>query len=146
VILTKKIILPILIIVLTITFVPLTVLAGGKPFHTDLSGAEEVPGPGDPDGSGTAHLTFNQGQGEICYSIHVEDITLPAIGAHIHHAEAGFSGPVVVPLTSPDETGHSEGCVEVDKELVKEIRQNSEEYYVNVHNAIYPAGAVRGQL
>ena len=40
----------------------------------------------------------------------------------------------------------SPGTVVVEKELVKEIRKNPEAYYVNVHNAAYPSGAVRGQL
>jgi hypothetical protein len=38
------------------------------------------------------------------------------------------------------------GCVEADKELIKDVRQNPSGYYVNVHNADFPPGAVRGQL
>ena len=52
-------------------------LAGGRPLSATLTGAAEVPGPGDPDGSGTAHLTLNQGQGEICFTIEVADIASP---------------------------------------------------------------------
>src|SRR5688572_17775666 len=37
---------------------------GGRPFTATLTGAAEVPGPGDPDGSGTATLRFNPGLGE----------------------------------------------------------------------------------
>jgi hypothetical protein len=39
-----------------------------------------------------------------------------------------------------------QGCVTADKDLIKDIRQNPENYYVNVHNAAFPGGAVRGQL
>ena len=36
---------------------------GGRPFTVSLTGSAEVPGPGDPNGSGTAHLRLNPGQG-----------------------------------------------------------------------------------
>lgn len=121
-----------------------SVFAGGRPLSATLTGAAEVP-PGDPNGSGTAHLTLNQGQGEVCFEIEVTDIT-PATAAHIHAAPAGVAGPVVVPLAPPDATGVSSGCVDADKALIKAIRQHPEAYYVNVHNALFPAGAVRGQL
>src|SRR5215210_6758455 len=81
---------------------------GGRLFTTTLSGAEEVDpetgalGAGDPDGSGSATLTVNPGQKEVCYELSVEDIMLPAIGAHIHVGDAGENGPVVVPLVPPD--------------------------------------------
>lgn len=121
--------------------------AGGRTFSTTLSGANEVPGPGDPDGSGTAVITLNQGQGEVCFSITVSDLTLPATAAHIHEAPPGVAGPVVVTLSPPDETGSSSGCVsDVDKALIKDIRKSPAEYYVNVHTTDYPGGAIRGQL
>jgi hypothetical protein len=117
---------------------------GGRPFYVEMTGAAEAPGPGDPDGSGIATFTLNQGQGVICYTLEVENID-PATAAHIHRAPAGSPGPVVVPLAAPT-PGSSSGCVEVDPALIKEIRQNPEAFYVNVHNAVYPGGAVRGQL
>jgi hypothetical protein len=109
-----------------------------------MTGAAEVPGPGDPDGSGSAVLRLNRGQGEICYELAVSGIA-PAFAAHIHVGTAGVAGPVVVPLAAPSE-GSSSGCAAVDRDLVKAIIQHPENYYVNVHNAEYPAGAVRGQL
>jgi hypothetical protein len=119
----------------------------GRPFEIMLTGAAEIPGPGDPDGTGTATLTLNQGQGTISFEIEVANITLPATGAHIHVGTATEAGPVVVGLTPPDVTGHSSGEVSVDPDLIKAIRQNPENYYVNVHTLpLYAAGAVRGQL
>ncbi len=53
---------------------------------------------------------------------------------------------MVVPLTAPDESGFSSGCAEVSREVALDILKNPEDYYVNVHNAEYPAGARRGQL
>lgn len=139
--------------ILHMVLVALTVLAfasiaadGGRPFTTTLSGAAEVPGPGDPEGSGTATITLNQGQGEVCWEIHVSGIALPATGAHIHIiGPMGFGG-VVVPLSPPDESGHSSGCTSADPQLIKAIRKNPEMYYVNVHTTEFAAGAVRGDL
>jgi hypothetical protein len=119
---------------------------GGRPLSTTLTGTAEVPGPGDPDGSGTAALTINPGRGEICYELNVEDITLPAEAAHIHVGPANDFGPVVVGLAAPDANGFSSGCVEVSRELALAIVQDPETYYVNVHTSDFPAGAVRGQL
>lgn len=121
-----------------------TALAGGRPFTTALSGANEVPGPGDPDGTGTAHITLNQGQGEVCFDITVANIDA-AIGGHIHVGTSDVAGPVVVNLLGSTPSVLS-GCVDADKDLIKDIRQNPEDYYVNVHTAPFPAGAVRGQL
>jgi hypothetical protein len=117
---------------------------GGRPLTTPMSGAEEVPGPGDADGSGTATITLNHGQGELCFSLTVADID-PATAAHVHKAPAGVAGGIVVGLTPPT-SGSSSGCVPVDPDLIKDITQNPSEYYVNVHNSTFPAGAIRGQL
>jgi hypothetical protein len=119
--------------------------AGGRPLSTDLSGAEEVP-PADPDGTGFAHLTLNSGLGEVCWSITASDITLPATAAHIHEAPAGENGDIVVTLSPPDESGTASGCTVADRALVKDIRKNPSDYYVNVHTTDYPGGAIRGQL
>ena len=123
--------------------------AGGRPLSAELNGPNEV-APGDPDGTGTMHLTLNQGQGEICWDLEVADIQSPA-RAHIHSGPAGVNGPVVVfffDLVIPNPIPVAfDGCIDgVDEDLIKDIRQNPENYYINVHNAEYPAGAIRGQL
>jgi hypothetical protein len=76
----------------------------------------------------------------------VQDITLPAIGAHVHLGAAGENGPVVVPLTPPDASGVSSECAEVSRELAKAIMKNPENYYVNVHTSDFSDEALRGQL
>ena len=68
-----------------------------------------------------------------------------ATAAHIHESAAGKAGKVVVPLDAP-KSGSSKGCVDVDQAVIKEIMQNPSNYYVNVHNAEFKGGAVRGQL
>ena len=118
---------------------------GGRPLTADMTGAAERPGPGDPDGTGTAFFTLNSGQEEICYELTVANIDLNLTGAHIHRAPSTSPGPIVVPL-SPPTSGFSSGCVFAPRELIKDIRQNPENYYVNVHNTTFRPGAVRGQL
>jgi len=113
----------------------------GRPLEAQLSGANEVPS-GDPDGSGWARLTLNQGQGTIDFEVYVENIGT-IVGGHIHAAPAGSNGGVVVNLGLQNSLV---GSVEVDPELIKAIRQNPENYYVNVHTTEFPGGAVRGQL
>ena len=121
-----------------------SVLSQGRPLSAALTGSAEVPGPGDPDGSGEVFLTVNPGQREICYQLAVRDIA-PATGAHIHLGPAGVAGPVVVGLIPPT-SGSSSECVAVDRELAMAIVHDPSNYYVNVHNAPFPAGAIRGQL
>lgn len=116
---------------------------GGRPLTAELTGAAEAPGPGDPDGSGSAVVALNQGQGIVCFEITVADIATPT-ASHIHKAPAGMPGGVVLSFDVPS-NGLS-GCVDADAALIKDIRQHPSEYYVNVHNADYPPGAVRGQL
>ena len=117
---------------------------GGRLLTTTLTGAAEVPGPGDPDGTGFAAVTVNPGQGLVCYEVSVSGIA-PATGALIHEAPPGEAGPIVVELQPPTD-GSSSGCVQVGRALAKDILKNPADYYVNVHNAEYPAGALRGQL
>ena len=122
---------------------------GGRKFTTELTGEAEVtaagvPNQGDLDGTGTATLTLNPGQGRICYTLQVSGIA-PAAAAHIHEAPATTTGPIVVPLEAPTD-GDSSACATVDRALVKDILKNPADYYVNVHNADFPAGALRGHL
>ena len=117
---------------------------GGAKFKTTLTGATEVPGPGDPDGRGEAEIIVNPGKAQICWVLNVRDIE-PATAAHIHIGLAGIAGDVVVGLSAPTD-GDSEGCETVSRTLADAIRKSPASYYVNVHNAIYPNGALRGQL
>jgi hypothetical protein len=119
--------------------------AAGRPFTTTLTGAAEIPGPGDPDGIGTAALRLNLGQGEICYTLEVSGIA-PAAAAHIQVIGPLGFGPVVVPLVPPTDGSSSACATDVSRDLIKAIIQHPENYYVNVHNADYPSGALRGDL
>jgi hypothetical protein len=109
-----------------------------------------------PGGSGTADLALNPG-GKVCYVI-VVDLTTPGdvpqepgpgVGdAHIHVAP---TGAIVVDLESTFEslgggTFVAAACVRAAKDVVREILANPEQYYINVHTAAFPGGAVTGAL
>lgn len=117
---------------------------GGKPLTANLTGAAEVPGPGDADGAGTFNVTLNPGQNQICYELSAANIAV-ATAAHIHTGAADVAGPVLVTLKTPSD-GPVKECVALDQEKIKLIIKKPADYYVNVHNAEFPDGAVRGQL
>ena len=121
-----------------------TVLLGGNEVSADTGAANA----GDPDGGGTATLLINDTDATLCYAILVAGIDTPT-AAHIHEAPAGINGAIVVPLDPPEsgDPGQSSNCVtDADAAVVDRIRQNPLGFYVNVHSAAYPAGALRGQL
>lgn len=120
---------------------------GGQTFTAQLmGGSAEVP-PGDPDGSGSASVTLNPDQGQVCFDLSWMNITLPAQAAHIHQGAAGVAGPVVVPFfTAPVQGNSASACVSADQAVIQAIMTNPANYYVNVHTTDFPAGAIRGQL
>ena len=107
--------------------------------HASLSGKVEVP-KGDPDGRGTAEIKISGS--EVCWEFKVSKIGTPT-AAHIYKGGPGKTGPVVVPLGA---TYKSKGCSTATMAVANAIQRNPSRYYVNIHNAKYPAGAVRGQL
>jgi hypothetical protein len=114
---------------------------GGAPLTATLSGTGNQ--------SGTATLTVNPGQQEVCYDITVANLQGGVTLAHIHVGAAGVNGPVKVPLfafTSPTTQTHFSGCVPGARDVLRAILRNPSGYYVNVHTTVFPAGAVRGQL
>jgi hypothetical protein len=145
----------VLLVVLVAGLVALAVAAaagaGGRPLSaTPLTGAQEVPGPGDPDASGTADVTLNQGAGTVCSSVTWANVDGEVFAGHIHRGDAGTAGPIVVTLFTGSFSGTDafSGCTQnVPADLIKEIRQDPSAFYVNVHSQpLFPNGAVRGQL
>jgi hypothetical protein len=121
---------------------------GGRPLTAALLTENEVPACTEPPppARGTATVSINLGLSQVCWVIDVENADAPFTGAHIHEALAGSAGPIVVPLSTPNAAGHSEGCRTADPEELKEIMAEPDEYYVNVHNMTCPGGVARGQL
>jgi len=129
---------------------PASAGTGGRPLSTTLSGANEVPGPGDPDATGQADLRLNQGKERVCFNISWSGIDGTVVAGHIHVAPPGVPGPIVVSLFTGAfaSTDAVSDCVgNVDPDLIKAIRKDPSAYYVNLHSApSFLNGAVRGQL
>jgi hypothetical protein len=120
-----------------------TAATGGAKLSATLTGAAEVP-PGDEDATGSFTGTLNPGHNQLCYELKADKFNT-ATAAHIHQGAAGQNGGPVVMLEAP-KTGTSKACVAVASDLAAKLMQHPENYYVNVHNAAYPNGGLRGQL
>jgi hypothetical protein len=122
-----------------------------------LTGAQEVPGPGDADGR--ALFVYATGRDRLCYALVVNGIA-PATLSHIHSGARGVAGPIVIGLQAPT-NGASAGCITavaddqqtpenammtLTRTELRSIVANPAAFYTNVHNADHPAGAIRGQL
>jgi hypothetical protein len=70
------------------------------------------------------------------------------VAAHIHRGSSKVAGPVIQPLDQPatGDPGASSACVQISRSLARGLRRNPGRFYVNVHTADLPNGAVRGQL
>ncbi|GAA5039913.1 hypothetical protein HNP84_005227 [Thermocatellispora tengchongensis] len=121
----------------------------------EMTGEQEVPGPGDPDGVGV--FAWKVRGASLCYVITAHNIA-PATAAHIHEGREGEAGPIVVTLRAPSE-GFASGCIRAEKRQtpenaettltfgeLKAIAHNPRQFYANVHNEEFPDGAIRGQL
>ncbi len=112
-----------------------------------LTPEAEVPGPGDLGGSGTGTIKLSNGKGQVCFSFAVQNLSGPIVTIQIHRAPAGQAGPAVLTL-SPIYPGVNalNGCVPAGPDLMRDLARYPENYYVNVHTANFPNGAIRAQL
>jgi hypothetical protein len=108
-------------------------------FVVPLTGAAEIPGPGDPDGSGTATLMIDSVTNTVSWSITVSDLD-PVVAAHIHIGNVFQAGSPVV-----DFAGQLTGSGLVDADLAA-VLATPTGFYVNVHTTAFTGGAIRGQL
>jgi hypothetical protein len=118
--------------------------ASNTVLHADLTGKAEVPGPGDPDGRGSATITLDPGARQVCFELTASQIDTPT-AAHIHIGPSDSAGEIKVTL-DPPVNGSSKGCKDADASLIGQIAANADGFYVNVHTPPFPNGAIRGQL
>jgi CHRD domain len=113
-------------------------------FIARMNGEAEVPS-GDADANGTASIRTRGS--EVCYDLRWSG--LDATAGHIHKAAAGKNGPIVVNFFAEDAAlaaDKKSGCAKADSEVVAAINAKPANYYVNIHTAEFPKGAIRGQL
>lgn len=103
---------------------------------------ENVVGGGSDEGYADFSAKIDTKAGKICYVLEVGDVV--PVAAHIHEGKAGANGGPVVTLeiTGPG----NEVCMALDAKLAKKVGSKPAGYYVNVHTAEFPGGALRGQL
>jgi len=114
-------------------------------YRANLTGAQEPARSGDPDGSGRAEVSISDNFGQICYDLNDIRGIGPITAAHIHRGAPGVNGPPVFTLKPANEGGYK-GCADGAEWAQDRIENNPQAFYVNVHTAQYPNGAIRGQL
>ncbi|MGQ0466000.1 MAG: CHRD domain-containing protein [Sporichthyaceae bacterium] len=157
----------------TAAIVPTAAHAGDGPvgivFRATLAGSE-VPGGGDPKGSGTAILKLVPATNEVCWDIAWTGLAGSVTGIHLHHGGSGETGPHAVDMVNgaalPGASGSHDGCQTLGKggghsmnmqlfnahtepgggSTLDAIVADPEHYYVQLHTTAYEKGAVRGQL
>lgn len=132
---------------LTALFTLSVATVSAQPAFTDkiaLTGAAEVPGPGDPDATGEAKILIVPANGLVCWQLSWANVDGTVVAAHIHGpASLTEAAGVLVPLS----VDPAKGCTRVDPDLAATIAGDPANYYVNVHSVpLFGAGAIRGQL
>ncbi len=132
------------------------VAEGGRKFVTALTGQAELDGgrlTADMDGTGTANVTVNHGQGRVCWSLENLANLDTLVAAHIHQGPINGQGPIRVNFFDFGQPIDLEGCVEAgtsphtfDRDRLRDSLKNPENYYVNIHTTAFTGGAIRGQL
>jgi CHRD domain-containing protein len=116
-----------------------------------MSGRKEVDAQGNRragDHEGVGSFTAMVSGSKLCYGYTVAGIGTP-VAAHIHKGRPNQAGAVVLPLATlptAGDPGTTSDCTDIPAELAAAILKNPGKYYVNVHTAEFPGGAVRGQL
>ncbi|MEO5681020.1 MAG: CHRD domain-containing protein [Chitinophagaceae bacterium] len=109
-----------------------------------IQGAQEVP-PNAAAATGKARLLLDKTTGMVYLTGSFTGLADAATAAHIHTAAPNVNGPVIIPLTV---TAATQGTLHIAAAIAPadQILMSAGNAYVNIHNAIYPGGEIRGQL
>ena len=117
--------------------------ASSKALAGTLNGDRQVDNEGDPDGEGFASVVFDDGTAHFFFNVMN---TVEPSAAHIHRGGANENGSITVDSSASFSGGVAVSSVAVDDDLEREILASPHDFYFNVHNSEFTAGAVRGQL
>ena len=125
-------------------------IRGQLQIHGDAQAHEhqEQPGHADYGRLGDGSITLYPARRQVCYSITVHSVKLPATGAYIKSQKKGSVSSTVVTLGAPGSSGTSSGCTRkgLSRSTINTIHTNYSQYYVVVTTTNYPVGALRGNL
>ncbi len=109
-----------------------------------IQSAQEVP-PNGSLASGSVTVLSDKITGIVYLTGNFTGLTAAASAAHIHRASANQNGPVIIPLSV---TAATSGTIHASSSVVAadQLLMTNGGTYVNIHNAVYPGGEIRGQL
>lgn len=115
-----------------------------------LTGASEVPGPGDADAIGHATVMVWPAEDRVCWVLSWNRVDGTVVAAHIHGpATAAQAAPPIVTFfqgVAHGGTDTDRGCA-TSATWADAIAADPGSFYVNVHSAPdFGPGAIRGQL
>jgi hypothetical protein len=118
---------------------------GTTKLEAQLRGRNEVPA-APASNRGKVELRLTPSSGRVCWEFKLAKIDGRPTQAHIHIGRKGVSGNVFIPLVAHGKPYTRQGCATAKRAMVRAVLGKPSAYYVNVHNAKHPAGAMRGQL
>jgi hypothetical protein len=139
----------------TSLFAAATAGATTRTWNVSMDGAQQCAShlPCDPDGSGTASITANSAQNQVCGTFTWSNVSGPVGFAHIHEARPGqpenigFTINIFGPSTNPAGfPSGSSGCTIVPNAVIDEMGEHPSFFMATIHNTEYPGGPIRGQL
>lgn len=117
---------------------------GSLYFDASLDAAQEVPAL-DGTGAGLAMFSVSQDLKSMTYNVSTAALSGPVTAAHLHLAEAGSNGDVVVDLSDNIDGNSISGTVEdLPVELLNCMLRGN--VYLNIHTDANPSGEIRGQV
>ena len=132
-------------------------LARKQLYASRLSASQEVTGNAvESNGFGRAWAVSKRGE-FVYLRIYFNRLTGPLVAAHLHNAQAGANGPVVVDLGSDVSGSYIQSVIDASRvvgplssaedpalALINELAAGN--IYINLHTEANPGGELRGQL